>query len=50
MNDPLPPILPEADPIAARAKIIRERNRRMALVLVGIVVLFFAITIVKVKF
>ena len=50
MNDPLPPILPEADPSAARAKIIRERNRMMALVLVGIVVLFFAITIVKVKF
>jgi hypothetical protein len=50
MTDPLPPIQPEADPIAARAKIIRDRNRMMALVLVGIVLLFFAITVVKVKF
>lgn len=50
MSDPLPPIRPEADPIAERARIIRERNRMVALVLVGLVVLFFAITVVKVKF
>ena len=54
MTDPLPPIRPEADPIALasaeRARIIRERNRVLALVLVGFVVLFFAITVVKVKF
>lgn len=50
MNDPLPPIRPEADPLAARAKVIRERNRMLALVLVGMVVLFFAITLVKVKY
>ena len=33
-----------------RQAIIRQRNRAMALVLLGFVVLFFAITIVKVKF
>ena len=32
-----------------RARIIRQRNRVTALVLLGLVVLFFAITIVKMK-
>lgn len=32
-----------------RARIIRSRNRVTALVLLGFVVLFFAITIVKMK-
>ncbi|MBS0254966.1 MAG: hypothetical protein JSS36_07105 [Proteobacteria bacterium] len=50
MSDPLPPIRPDSDPLAERARIIRERNRMLALVLVGFVVLFFAITLVKVKF
>jgi hypothetical protein len=34
----------------ARQKILTQRNRVMALVLVALCVLFFAITIVKVKF
>jgi hypothetical protein len=38
------------DPNAERNRIIRARNKAMALVLVGLVVLFFAITVVKVKF
>ena len=33
-----------------RQRILRQRNRVMALVLVALCVLFFAITIVKVKF
>ena len=36
------------DPIAERQRIIRQRNKAVALVLLGLVVLFFAITIVKV--
>ena len=38
-----------ADPEAERRRIIRSRNRVTALVLVGFVLLFFAITIVKMK-
>ena len=37
-------------PVPDRQSIIRQRNRALALVLLGFVVLFFAITIVKVKF
>ena len=36
-------------PSAERGRIIAARNRVLALVLVGFVVLFFAITIVKMK-
>lgn len=35
------------DPMAERKRIIAGRNRAMALVLLGLVVLFFAITIAK---
>lgn len=37
----------ELDPMEQRRRIIRGRNTALALVLVGLVVLFFAITIVK---
>ncbi len=37
----------ELDPNAERLRIIKGRNRALALVLFGLVVLFFAITIVK---
>lgn len=37
----------ELDPAAERARIIRGRNIALALVLGGLAVLFFAITIVK---
>ena len=37
----------ELDPNAERARIIKGRNRALALVLFGLAVLFFAITIVK---
>ena len=40
---------PPLDPDAARRKIIAGRNNALALVLVGFVVLFFAITIAKMK-
>ena len=43
---------PQRDPDiseAERRKIIAGRNRVLALVLVGFVILFFAITIVKMK-
>ena len=40
---------PELTP-AERKRIIAARNRALALVLLALVVLFFAITIVKVKF
>ena len=35
------------DPMEQRRRIIASRNRVLALVLVGLVVLFFAITIAK---
>ena len=35
------------DPNAERTRIIKGRNRALALVLFGLAVLFFAITIVK---
>jgi len=35
------------DPLAERNRIIRARNKAVALLLLGMVVLFFAITIVK---
>ena len=38
---------PQLDPAAERARIIKGRNRALALVLFGLAVLFFAITIVK---
>jgi hypothetical protein len=38
------------DPEAERQRIIRQRNNVMALVLLALVVLFFAITIVRVPF
>ena len=41
--------VPKIDAEAERKRIIRSRNRVTALVLVGLVVLFFAITIVKMK-
>ncbi len=37
----------ELDPNAERRRIIKGRNRALALVLFSLVVLFFAITIVK---
>lgn len=37
------------DPMAERQRIMAARNRALALVLAGLVVLFFAITIVKMK-
>lgn len=37
----------QLDPNAERQRIIKGRNRALALVLFGLVVLFFAITIVK---
>lgn len=39
----------DLDPEAQRKRIIAGRNRMLALVLTGFVVLFFAITIVKMK-
>ncbi|MFM5954868.1 MAG: hypothetical protein ACKOPE_11295 [Novosphingobium sp.] len=44
MNDPQ-----DLDPAEQRKRIIVGRNRALALVLFGLVVLFFAITIVKMK-
>ena len=38
---------PQTDLAAERQRIIKGRNRALALVLVALVVLFFAITIVK---
>lgn len=37
------------DPLAERNRIIRARNKAVALLLLGLVVLFFAITIVRVR-
>ena len=37
----------QLDPNAERQRIIKARNRAVALVLFGLAVLFFAITIVK---
>ncbi len=37
----------DPDPMEQRRKIIRGRNNALALVLLALVVLFFAITIVK---
>lgn len=44
-----PPPSAEKSPVADRNRIIRQRNLALALVLTGFVVLFFAITIVKMK-
>lgn len=40
---------PDLDPMAERKRIIASRNRALGLVLLSLVVLFFAITIVKMK-
>lgn len=37
----------DLDPIEERRRIIRGRNTALGLVLLGLVVLFFAVTIVK---
>ncbi|MBU6269354.1 MAG: hypothetical protein KGN34_17545 [Sphingomonadales bacterium] len=39
----------QLDPLAERNRIIRARNKAMGLLLLGVVVLFFAITIVRVR-
>ncbi len=40
---------PSTDPMAARNRVIRQRNVALALVLGFFVVLFFAITVVKMR-
>ncbi len=52
MPDPIEPEAPKFNSpewLAQRDKVIRQRNVAVALVLVFFVVLFFAITIVKMK-
>ncbi len=51
MTEPVetPPLVATPDIEANRKRIIAARNRATAWVLVGFVVLFFAITIVKMK-
>ena len=44
---PMQELDPQAGPAAQRQRIIKGRNRALALVLFALVVLFFAITIVK---
>ena len=48
MVDPAPDVPPPVD-AAERKRIIAARNRAMALALLAFVILFFAITIVKVR-
>lgn len=49
-DDDLPPVDPTSpEYLALRAKVIRQRNIAVGLLLGCLVVLFFAITIVKMK-
>ncbi|HEY6869676.1 MAG TPA: hypothetical protein VI199_07965 [Novosphingobium sp.] len=49
-DDDLPPVDPTSpEYLALRAKVIRQRNIAVGLLLACLVVLFFAITIVKMK-
>ncbi len=44
-----PFVLPDFDPEATRRRVIRQRNIALGLALAFFVVLFFAITVVKMK-